>query len=95
MRALSDGKVSSPDEICGYVLSDVNMCRLLSPTFPMPLCECHAQKLVVGMRLWGMVLEVTPKGLQVSLPHGLRGSVAPDEVSRVTRARSVGLAMMP
>lgn len=32
------------------------------------------------MRVWGMVLEVTPKGIQVSLPHGLRGSVAPGEV---------------
>jgi len=38
------------------------------------------QKLVVGMRLWGMVLEVTPKGVQVSLPDGLRGAVAPEEV---------------
>ena len=32
------------------------------------------------MRIWGMVLEVSDKGLQVSLPSGLRGAVAPDEV---------------
>jgi hypothetical protein len=28
-----------------------------------------------------MLLEVTPKGLHVSLPDGLRGTVAADEVS--------------
>ncbi|KAF5829876.1 hypothetical protein DUNSADRAFT_15392 [Dunaliella salina] len=37
------------------------------------------KKLVVGMRMWGMVLEVTSKGLQISLPDGLRGTVAPEE----------------
>jgi len=37
------------------------------------------KKLVVGMRMWGMVLEVTPKGLQISLPDGLRGTVALEE----------------
>jgi rRNA biogenesis protein RRP5 len=34
-----------------------------------------------GMRLWGAVLEVSPRRLVVSLPHGLRGVVRPDEAS--------------
>jgi hypothetical protein len=42
------------------------------------------QTLAVGMKLWGMVLEVTPKALVVSLPQGLRGSVAPEEVRRAS-----------
>jgi rRNA biogenesis protein RRP5 len=33
------------------------------------------------MRLWGAVLEVSPRRLVVSLPHGLRGSVRPEEAS--------------
>jgi rRNA biogenesis protein RRP5 len=40
------------------------------------------------MKLWGMVLEVTPKALVVSLPQGLRGTVAPDEVRRAGAARA-------
>ena len=32
------------------------------------------------MRLWGMLLEVTDRRLVVSLPHGLRGSIDPEEV---------------
>lgn len=44
------------------------------------MLRVRAQKLVVGMRLWGIVLEVTPRGLGISLPHGLRGHVAPQEV---------------
>lgn len=43
------------------------------------------KSLSLGMRLWGMVLEVTPRGLVVSLPQGLRGTVAPDEASDVLR----------
>lgn len=43
----------------------------------------RTQKLVVGQRLWGMVQEVSPRGLVVSLPHGLRGHVAPKEASDV------------
>ncbi|GBF92560.1 hypothetical protein Rsub_05174 [Raphidocelis subcapitata] len=41
--------------------------------------------LTVGMRLWGMVLECTPRGLVVSLPQGLRGHVEPDEASDALR----------
>lgn len=42
------------------------------------------QSLSVGTKLWGAVMEVSPHGLVVSLPHGLRGSVAYAEVrSRV------------
>lgn len=41
------------------------------------------QKLVVGQRLWGMVLETSNRGLTISLPHGLRGHVAPTEASDV------------
>ena len=33
------------------------------------------------MKVWGVLLEVAPRGLTVSLPHGLRGHVAPEEVS--------------
>ena len=32
------------------------------------------------MKLWGMVLEVAPQRLTISLPHGLRGTVEPKEV---------------
>ncbi len=34
----------------------------------------------MGTGLWGMVLEVTPRGLVVSLPYGMRGTVAPEQV---------------
>eukprot|EP00878_Enallax_costatus_P014766 GHUV01015450.1.p1 GENE.GHUV01015450.1~~GHUV01015450.1.p1 ORF type:complete len:212 (+),score=55.15 GHUV01015450.1:127-762(+) len=37
--------------------------------------------LAVGMKLWGCVLEVSPESLTVSLPHGLRGTVAPKDTS--------------
>lgn len=35
------------------------------------------------MKVWGIVLEVTPKALTISLPHGLRGRVAAAEASDV------------
>ncbi|KAG1654779.1 hypothetical protein FOA52_007439 [Chlamydomonas sp. UWO 241] len=38
-----------------------------------------AKQLAVGMRVWGVVLEVAPHGLTVSLPHGLRGHVGPED----------------
>uniref|UniRef100_A0A383V4G5 S1 motif domain-containing protein n=1 Tax=Tetradesmus obliquus TaxID=3088 RepID=A0A383V4G5_TETOB len=41
------------------------------------------KNLAAGMKLWGCVLEVAPEGLTVSLPHGLRGTVAPEEASDV------------
>lgn len=33
------------------------------------------------MMLWGVVLEVSPRGLVITLPQGLRGHVKPAEVS--------------
>ncbi|KAK3281517.1 hypothetical protein CYMTET_10693 [Cymbomonas tetramitiformis] len=39
--------------------------------------------LSVGMKLWGAVLEVNERDLAISLPHGLRGYVTPDEASDV------------
>ena len=39
-----------------------------------------AKNLSVGMKVWGILLEVAPKLLTVSLPHGLRGHVAHSEV---------------
>lgn len=39
-----------------------------------------AKNLSIGMRVWGVLLEVAPRMLTVSLPHGLRGHVAPEEV---------------
>ena len=41
------------------------------------------QNLTVGMRLWGAVLEATPRELIISLPHGLRGHVPPHEVHTI------------
>ncbi len=38
------------------------------------------QNLTLGMKVWGIVLEVAPRGLTISMPHGLRGHVAPEEV---------------
>ncbi len=49
-------------------------------------CVVAAQNLSVGMRLWGAVAEVSPRGLVVSLPHGLRGHVSAAEVSLDTPA---------
>jgi hypothetical protein len=50
-------------------------------TFAKPYHQtAQPQNLAVGMKLWGCVLEVAPEGLTVSLPHGLRGTVAPEEV---------------
>ncbi|GAX80532.1 hypothetical protein CEUSTIGMA_g7970.t1 [Chlamydomonas eustigma] len=40
-----------------------------------------AKNLSVGMKVWGILLEVAPRGLTVSLPHGLRGHVVPSEAS--------------
>lgn len=45
----------------------------------------YKQNLAVGMRLWGAVLEASPRGLTVALPHGLRGRVSPAEVPRGTK----------
>lgn len=45
---------------------------------------CHApplQTLSPGCKLWGAVIEVSPRELVVSLPHGLRGHVAYSEAS--------------
>ena len=39
------------------------------------------QALTVGSKVWGAVAEVTAKELIISLPHGLRGHVAPAEAS--------------
>lgn len=50
-------------------------CRRRLLTSHIPLQNLH-----VGTRLWGMVLEVTPRGLVVSLPYGMRGTVAPEQV---------------
>ncbi|GFR41334.1 hypothetical protein Agub_g2019, partial [Astrephomene gubernaculifera] len=43
----------------------------------------RAKNLQPGTKVWGMVLEVTPRGLVVSLPNGLRGFVAPNKASDV------------
>lgn len=61
-----------------------------APTPPLPRLPPPPapQSLAVGMKLWGMVLEVSPRGLVVSLPQGLRGSVAPEEVRRRGAARA-------
>ena len=45
---------------------------------------CCEQNLAVGMRLWGAVLEASPRGLTIALPHGLRGRVSPAEVPNAT-----------
>lgn len=41
------------------------------------------QNLAVGTKLWGSVVEVLPKELVISLPHGLRGHVSYREASDV------------
>lgn len=41
----------------------------------------HLQNVSVGMRILGIVLEVSSKGLTVSLPQGMRGHVDPAQVS--------------
>lgn len=41
------------------------------------------QNLSVGARVWGAVQEVTLKRLVISLPHGLRAFVAPEDASDV------------
>lgn len=46
------------------------------------------QSLSVGGKIWGVILEVTPKRLVVSLPLGLRGLVAPPDASEVFAALS-------
>jgi hypothetical protein len=51
------------------------------PLNPKTTKNPEPQNLAVGMKLWGCVLEVAPAGLTVSLPHGLRGTVTPEEVS--------------
>ena len=57
----------------------------LSHAFPPHLCCRYvellkAKSLCIGMRVWGILLEVAPRLLTVSLPHGLRGHVVPEEV---------------
>lgn len=44
------------------------------------------QNLAEGARVWGAVQEVTVKRLVISLPHGLRGFVAPADASDVLRS---------
>lgn len=39
------------------------------------------QSLSPGCKLWGAIIEVMPRELVVSLPHGLRGHVAYGETS--------------
>ncbi|KAG2498018.1 hypothetical protein HYH03_004276 [Edaphochlamys debaryana] len=55
----------------------------------------RAKNLQAGTRVWGMVLEVTPRGLVVSLPHGLRGHVAPDQASDVLNLLSAAASGGP
>ncbi|GLI68751.1 hypothetical protein VaNZ11_013243 [Volvox africanus] len=43
----------------------------------------RVKDLRAGTRVWGMVLGVTSRGLEISLPHGLRGSVAANQASDV------------
>ncbi len=43
----------------------------------------HLQNLTVGAKLWGSVLEIGPRELVISLPHGLRGHVAYTQASDV------------
>lgn len=50
------------------------------PTHP-PSHPPAPQSLSKGCKLWGAVIEVTPRELVVSLPHGLRGHVAYAEAS--------------
>lgn len=38
------------------------------------------KNLSVGMKLWAVILEVSSRGLTLSLPHGLRAHVAANEV---------------
>lgn len=40
----------------------------------------RARHLSVGCRIWGMVLSVTSREVEVSLPNGLRGRIVPTEV---------------
>ncbi|KXZ56455.1 hypothetical protein GPECTOR_1g407 [Gonium pectorale] len=44
------------------------------------------KSLAPGTKVWGMVLEVTPRGLVVSLAHGLRGHVVPERPGDVAEA---------
>lgn len=60
--------------------------RCLEPRPPAPMLAAYAgphptQTLSPGCKLWGAVIEVTPRELVVSLPHGLRGHVAYSEAS--------------
>lgn len=52
-----------------------------------------AQNLAVGTRLWGAVLEATPRQLVISLPHGLRGHVTPAEVTNISSRRTAPSAL--
>ena len=54
----------------------------LTPTRSKGVCP---QSLEVGVKVWGMVQEVSARGLTISLPHGLRGTVAPQEVGHGAR----------
>jgi hypothetical protein len=48
--------------------------------------DASVQNLAVGSKVWGAVQEVTQKRLVVSLPHGLRGFVVPEDASDVLRS---------
>jgi len=45
------------------------------------------KSLAPGVKLWAVVLEVTPRGLTLGLPHGMRGNVPASEVRARARAR--------
>ena len=55
-------------------------CGCLPPPLPPPSLLL-LQNLSRGCKLWGAVIEVSPRELVVSLPHGLRGHVAYAEAS--------------
>ena len=48
----------------------------------------------MGAKVWGAVVEITPKELIISLPHGLRAHVAAAEVRLVT-TRAKCIAIVP
>lgn len=49
------------------------------------------QSLVIGMKIWGVIVEINNKDMVISLPGGLRGFVLASEASEVfanSKARS-------
>lgn len=54
----------------------------MPPRLPTP------QMLHVGSRLWGVVVEVSHRGLIVSLPHGLKGYVSPADAGAGTEGQA-------